>query len=118
MNILISNHLPDPTLKQYETESNNSFNELVLSYIKDNKPEGELVQLLTIMKNLSPADPVTMQKLSSALLYSDTTLRSDPDYVNYTSNILDSRTSQMLSLSMLTNIMLNNISRHYDEDEN
>ena len=59
-----------------------------------------------------------MQKLSSALLYSDTTRRSDPDYINYTSDILDKRTSQMLSLNMLTNIMLNNIIHRNDEDDN
>ncbi len=118
MSISISNNQLEANLKHHNTEDNNNFNELVLAYIKNNQPDGELVQLLNEMRDLSPEVPVTMQKLSSALLYSDTTLRSDPDYINYTSDVLDQRTNQMLGLNMLTNIMLNNISHYYDEDKN
>lgn len=116
MSISIYNNQLAPNVKYQTEEDNNSFNEVVLAHIKSNQPDGELVQLLNEMRALSPETPVTMQKLSSALLYSDTILRSDPDYTNYTCDILDKRTSQLLGLNMLTNIMLNNISHNYDED--
>jgi len=117
MNISIYSNPLTPDIKHQKAEDNNSFNDVVLAHIKSNQPDGELVQLLDEMRALSPEMPVTMQKLSSALLYSDTILRSDPDYINYTCEILDKRTSQLLGLNMLTNIMLNNISHNYDEDK-
>jgi len=97
-------------------EDKTDFNNLVLTHIKNNQPDGTLLQLLNEMKGFSPEIPVTMQKLNSALLYSDTILRSDLDYINYTNEILDKRTSQVLGLTMFINVMLNNISHQYDED--
>lgn len=113
---LHNNHFEHFTNRQV-TEDNINFNDLVLEHIKKNKPDGTLEQLLTEMKSLSPEARVTMQSLNSALLYSDASLRTDPDYVNYTTDILDNRTNQLLGLNMLTNIMLNNMSRLYDENK-
>lgn len=113
---LHNNHFEHFTNRQV-TEDNINFNDLVLEHIKNNKPDGTLEQLLIEMKKLSPEATVTMQSLNSALLYSDASLRTDPDYINYTTDILDQRTNQLLGLNMLTNIMLNNISRIYDKNE-
>lgn len=99
-------------------ENNHNFNNLVLEHIKKNKPEGTLEQLLNEMKELSPDATVTMQSLNSALLYSDASLRTDPDYNDYTTEILDNRTNQLLVLNMLTDAMLNKMSLFYDEDNN
>lgn len=117
MSISIYNNSSEHYERQQKTNDTNNFNDLVLEHIKDNQPSGSLQELLDVMKELSPKNPVTMQKLNSALLYSDTILRNDPDYVDYTTEILDKRTSQLLGLNMLTNIMLNNIPRQNDEDK-
>jgi len=117
MNITTKNNSPQPYEKQQSVDDNRNFNDLVLAHIKNNRPDGSLDQLLNEMKKLLPDMPVSMQKLNSALLYSDMTLRIDPDYEDYTTEVLDNRTSQLLGLNMLTNIMLNNILRHNNEDE-
>lgn len=113
---LHNNHFEHFTNRQV-TEDNINFNDLVLEHIKNNKPDGTLEQLLIEMKKLSPEATVTIQSLNAALLYSDASLRTDPDYINYTTDILDNRTNQLLGLNMLTNIMLNNMSRIYDKNE-
>ncbi len=117
MSMTIYNNSSENYVQQQKINDTNDFNNLVLEYIKDSQPDGSLQDLLDEMKELSPETPVTMQKLNSALLYSDTTLRNDPDYIDYTTEILDKRTSQLLGLNMLTNTMLNNISRQNDEDK-
>lgn len=118
MSTSIYNNLLEYNVKYQKVEDDNCFNDVVLAHLRNNKPAGELAQLLHEMRRLSPEVPITMQKLSSALLYSNTTLRSDPDHVNYTNNILDKRASQLLGLNMLINVMLNNLLHHDDEDNN
>lgn len=116
MDIIAKNNSLASSQQPQNTRNNIDFNELVLEHIKLNQPDGTLYELLNEMKDLSPDSPVTMNELNSALLYSDATLRTDPQYIDYTTEILDSRTSQLLGLNMLTNMMLNNMFQHYDED--
>lgn len=115
-NQINNNHFEYLT-KHQAREDNINFNDLVLEYLKKNKPDGTLEQLLTEIKKLSPQATVTMQNLNSALLYSNASLRTDPYYVNYTTDTLDSRTNQLLGLNMFTSTMLNNISRFYNENK-
>ncbi|MCS3431558.1 hypothetical protein [Klebsiella sp. BIGb0407] len=117
MTTSIHRHQLEHHTNNQPTQDNMSFNDLVLQHIRDNKPDGTLEQLLTEMKGLSPESPLTMHKLNSALLYSNTILRSEPDHIEYTTDFLDSRTCQLLALNMFTNFMLDNISRQYDEDD-
>lgn len=93
-----------------------SFNEKLLNYIKENKPDGDLNNLMEQAKELSAEKNMTMTQFNSALIYADTILRANPDYQSYTSETLDKRTIQMLSINMLRNKMLDKLTST-DEDQ-
>ena len=68
MSTPISNHPLEPNVQYSETEDKNCFNELVLTYIKNNQPDGELAQLLNQMKDLSPETPNAKTQLCIIIL--------------------------------------------------
>lgn len=107
---------------QHENNNNRENNELsfddrVLQFIRDNKPEGTLNELLKNIKSLDPEKKYSLQQLNKALLYSDATLRRDPDYEAYTTGTLDKNTTQMLGVNMLVNNMMNGGFLSTDEKE-
>ncbi|XTZ39287.1 type III secretion system protein [Salmonella enterica] len=93
------------------------FNDIVLNYVKNNRPEGSLQELLQQMKSLATDTAPTLQQLNTALLYTDATLRQDPDYQSYTSSTLDKHTTQMFGVNMLTNQMVNKLMISSDDDK-
>lgn len=105
-----------PIVQSIEDDAH--FEELVLTYIRKNKPDTPLSQLLNELHRLSPEVPVTMQKLNSSLLYSAISLRKDPNYIDYTTDTLDKNTIQLLMLNMLTTNMMNKMKDNYDGDDN
>lgn len=109
MSITIENNQESSYTTQQSNDNSKSFNDLVLEHIKDNQPEGSLDELLYDMKALSPDKPCTIDQLSTALQYSDTILRNDPDYVDYTTEILDQRTTQLLGVKMFVKMMTDRI---------
>lgn len=107
---------------QYETNRHDetselSFDDQVLQFIRDNKPEGTLTELLNKIKLLNPDAKYSLQQLNKALLYSDATLRRDPDYEAYTTDTLDKNTTQLLGINMLVNNMMNRGFLSSDEKE-
>lgn len=105
----------------YQTSNENnaselSFNDKFLNYVKENKPDGDIKSLMEKAKQLSP-DDMTLSEFSSALLYSDTILRANPDYQDYTSGTLDKQATQMLGINMLTNKMLDKFTADDDEQD-
>lgn len=102
----------------YETSQLN-FDDQVLQFIRDNKPEGTLTELINKIKSLDPDNTYSLQQLNKALLYTDATLRLDPSYEAYTKDTLDKNTTQLLGVNMLFNNMMNSIffpSDDKDED--
>lgn len=99
-------------------EDDTCFQELVLTHIRKNQPDTSLPHLLNELHSLSPDVPLTMQKLNSALLYSAISLRTDPNYIDYTTEILDKKVIQLLGLNMLINKMMDKMLHNYDEDYN
>lgn len=86
--------------------SDERFEIKVLHYFQQNKPEGMLSDMMDKMRALSPDKNVSMQKLSEALLYSDSHLRNSGEYKDYANNVLDKRTSQLLGVNFLFNVMM------------
>lgn len=114
----ISNNSPAlPYSDQQSAESSTDFNELVLSYIKEKQPEGSLNDLLRDMKALSPDTPRTMDQLATALQYSDTVLRNDESYAEYTESVLDKQTSQLLGVKTFMKSMTDNFENLYQRNE-
>lgn len=99
-------------------QSKSDFNEQVLNYVKKNKPDGTLNDLLNQLKVLSPNSAKTLPQLKNALAYSDTTLRTCPEYQKYTSDVLDKQTCQLLGLNMLTTTMMLKLISPTDENDN
>jgi len=92
-----------------------SFNDKFLNYIKENKPDGDLNNLMEQAKELFPEEKMTMSQFNSALLYADTILRANPDYQSYTSETLDKHSIQMLGMNMLTNKMMEKFTSSEEE---
>lgn len=106
MNIYSDNSNISPITAYSDAHDSDDFNNLVLKHIKEVRPDGTLDELLNEMKALSPDTPRTMQQLNSALQYSDAILRTDPDYADYTTAVLDKKTAQLSGLNMLMHNML------------
>lgn len=94
-----------------------SFNDKFLKYVKENKPDGDMSELLKKAKELNPESNMTLSQFNSALLYTDTILRADPDYQDYTDNTLDKNTTQMLGINMLTNKMMDKFLSPDDDEQ-
>lgn len=86
--------------------SDKSYNDKVLHYFQQNKPEEKLSDIMEQMRALSPDKNISMNQLNEALLYSNTYLRNADVYKNYTTNILDNRTFQLLGVNMFFNNMM------------
>ncbi|WP_168395624.1 type III secretion system protein [Erwinia amylovora] len=84
-----------------------SFDDRVLQFIRDTKPEGTLAELINKIQSLDTDHKYSSQQLINALLYTDSTLRGDPNFQDYTTETLDRNTSQMLGVNMLINNMMN-----------
>lgn len=117
MNISDNNSPALPYSRQQTAEGSADFNELVLSYIKEKQPAGSLNDLLHDMKALSPDTPRTIDQLATALQYSDTILRNDKDYADYTGSVLDKQTSQLLGVKTFMKSMTDNIENLYQRNE-
>ncbi|NEG59869.1 hypothetical protein [Pantoea agglomerans] len=89
-----------------EPEINDDFTSVVYKYISENKPSTSLNELLEKMKNLMPDQTLTMQKLTNALIYSDTILRNTDEFKSYTNEVLDKYTCQLYGINMLMNNMV------------
>lgn len=94
-----------PYVKDGQTSEEN-FNDKVLHYLQQNKPEGELSDIMAQMRALSPDKNVSMYQINEALLYADTYMRNTEEYKAYTDSVLDKRTCQMLGVNMLFNNMM------------
>lgn len=88
-----------PYVKDAES-SDESFNDKVLHYFQQNKPEHKLSDMMDQMRALSPEKNLSMHQLNEALLYSDTYLRNTDEYKDYANNVLDKRTFQLLGVKM------------------
>ncbi|MGL5526838.1 MAG: type III secretion system protein [Plesiomonas shigelloides] len=86
--------------------SDESFNDKVLHYFQQNKPEHKLRGMMDEMRALSPDKKVSMHQHTEALLYADTYLRNTDDYKDYANNVLDKRTFQLLGVNMFFNNMM------------
>lgn len=86
--------------------SEENFNDKVLHYLQQNKPDDKLSDLMDQIRALSPDKKVSMHQLNEALLYSDTYLRNTDDYKDYANNVLDKRTVQLLGVNMFFNNMM------------
>ena len=86
--------------------SHESFNDKVLHYFQQNKPDNKLSDMMDQMRALSPGKKIFMYQLNEALLYSDAHLRNTDEYKDYANKVLDKRTLQLLSLNMLFNNMM------------
>lgn len=94
-----------PYVKDSEP-TDESFNNKVLHYFQQNKPQGELSDMMDQMRALSPDKAVSMHQLNEALLYSDTYMRNTPEGKDYAQTVLDKRTFQMLGVNMFFNNMM------------
>lgn len=94
-----------PYVKDGES-SDKSFNDKVLHYFQQNKPDDKLSDMMDQMRALSPDKNVSMHQLNGALLYSDTYLRNTDEYKDYANNVLDKRTFQLLGVNMFFNNMM------------
>lgn len=94
-----------PYVKDGES-SDESFNDKVLHYFQQNKPDDKLSVMMDQMRALSPDKNVSMHQLNEALLYSDTYLRNTDEYKDYANNVLDKRTFQLLGVNMFFNNMM------------
>lgn len=95
---------------------NTDYNNLVLHYIKDNRPAVPLNALIQELKNLTPARPPTIHSLACSLQYSNSALRDLPDFNDYLHENLNHYTSQLLGIRMLINDMLNKFNTQVEED--
>ncbi|KHN56592.1 hypothetical protein [Aeromonas hydrophila] len=86
-----------PYVKDGES-SDKSFNDKVLHYFQQNKPEYKLNDMMDQMRALSLDKNVSMHQLTEAMLYSDTYLRNTDEYKEYANNVLDKRTFQLLGV--------------------
>lgn len=86
--------------------SDESFNDKVLHYFQQSKPEHKLSDMMDQMRALSPDKSISMHQLNEALLYTDTYLRNIDEYKNYANNVLDKRTFQLLGVNMFFNNMM------------
>lgn len=93
-----------------------SFNDKVLHFIEQNKPQGSLTELMDQLRELSPDKALSLQQLNTALLYSNTHLRNTEEAKEYTDRVLDKHTCQMLGLNMFYNEMLYKIFTRTDDD--
>lgn len=94
-----------PYVKDGES-SDESFNDKVLNYFQQNKPDDKLSDMMDQMRALSPDKNVSMHELNEALLYSDTYLRNTDEHKDYANNVLDKRTTQLLGVNMFFNNMM------------
>ncbi|HFT1247472.1 TPA: hypothetical protein ACHUB4_004240 [Escherichia coli] len=83
-----------------------NFNQKVLGYIKQHRPNEKLNEILNHLSALSPGKPATMQQLYTSLLSADEQLRKDEEYQKYTHNTLDNLTFRMIGLNMFYNNMM------------
>lgn len=93
-----------------------SFNDKVLHYLKQNKPEDKLNELIVQIRALSPDKGVSITKINEALLYADTYMRNTDEYKDYANNVLDKRTIQILGVNMFFNNMINKFFTESDDD--
>lgn len=107
-----------PYVKNSES-TNESFNDKVLGYFQQNKPQDNLNDMMEKMRALSPDDKsLTMHQLNEALLYSDTYMRNNtPEDREYAKNVLDKRASQLLGVNMFYNNMMYNSFTDYPSIE-
>ena len=83
-----------------------SFDDLVLQYFQNKKPEGSLNDILADIKALAPDKKLSLQELNTAVLIADGEMRNDEAYKDYTDSTLDKLTSQLLGVNMFYNTML------------
>lgn len=93
-----------------------SFDDKVLHFIEQNRPQGSLKELMEQMRSLSIDDTVSLQQLNKALIYSNTYLRNREETKGYTDNVLDKHTSQLIGLNTLYNTMLYKAFTTSDDD--
>lgn len=105
MNNINSIASSSPYVKDGESSDEN-FNDKVLHYFQQNKPEHKLSYMMDEMRALSPYKNVSMHQLNEALLYSDTYLRNTDEFKDYAKNLLDKRTFQLLGVNMFFNNMM------------
>lgn len=117
MSTIINNVNSEYNNQTQSADEQSNFNDLVLTYIKNNKPDGTLDQLLEKMKSFSPNEPATMKKLNAALLNADLMLRSTPEYEDYTMAVLDKNTCQIACINMLNNTLINKMIDVDEDDE-
>lgn len=96
--------------------SHESFNDKVLHYFQQNKPDDKLSDMMDQVRALSPDKNVSMHQLNEALLYSVTYLRNTGEYKDYANNVLDKRTFQQLGVNMFFNNMMYKIFTETDSD--
>lgn len=108
--------LSPSTQRLSDSNGSESFDDLVLQYIKENRPEGNLDDLLKALKALVPDEKVSLQQITNALANADSTLRKDPEWQDYTDATLDKQTSLVLSLNMLFFSLLSKMGTNSDEE--
>lgn len=104
-----------PYIKDGES-SGEGFNDKVLHYFQQNKPDVKLSDMMDQMRALSPDKNVSMHQLNEALLYSDTYLRNTDEYKDYSNDVLEKRTFQLLGVNMFFNNMMYKIFTETDSD--
>jgi len=104
-----------PYVKDGES-SDEKFNNKVLHYFQQNKPDDKLSDVMDQMRALSPDKNKSMHQLNEALLYSDAYLRNTDEYKDYANNVLDKRTFQLLGVNMFFNNMMYKSSTETDSD--
>lgn len=84
-----------------------SFNNKVLHYLKQNRPKDRLNDVIDQMRTLSLDKRVSINQINEALLYADTFMRNTDEFKDYANNVLDKRTIQMLGVNILFYSMIN-----------
>ncbi|AHM72775.1 hypothetical protein [Yersinia hibernica] len=109
--------ISNPSLPALDSEpAEESFNDKVLHYFQQNKPQGKLSELMDKMRALSPDKTVSMHQLNEALLYSDTYLRHTEEYKEYTDEVLDKHTFRLLGVNMFFDNMMYKSFTKSDDD--
>lgn len=105
----------NPIIHQQRSQIPNSnegdettFDDLVLHYFQNNRPEGSLNDILADLKALAPDKHLSLQALNKAVLIADGEMRKDEAGKEYTDKTLDKLASQLQGVTMFYNTMLYN----------
>lgn len=89
-------------------KSDEIFNSRVLDYIQQNRPTGDMNEFVKGMKALADGQSKRMVQLSEALMYADIKLRATPGFEEYTTDILNHRSCQLVGVAQFYKSMLEN----------